>query len=326
MEQHFKLQKKAYYKSIKQMLFRGGIFCLFFIVLMFGIFYFTNTEFKNPLGWGILIVLIPPIAMVALQIFQGWRQAKINHKSYKISFDENSILLEQVVFWNHSFFSSPSISHRRLLYREITEIRKSDTGYYTIKGQADSYPNTLLISPNIENAKTFEETLSEIKPIKLHHEVNDLKEYPIKKISIFSSESLLFNPKYLSGLFGVYLVALLFSYFWFDPINWTLAGFLSLVYYLWMFFIFYIVVENNNIVFPIIMDKTALIIERIKGKPVAIPFKEITSVTKNSFQFIIVGKKISTTLPNQILIPINIVGLKSLEQKLNNICPIKYTD
>jgi len=60
------------------------------------------------------------------------------------------------------------------------------------------------------------------------------------------------------------------------------------------------------------------------GSPVAISFNEITTVTKHEFQTVIEGKKISTSFPNNVIIPNALNDFKSLEQQLNTISPIIY--
>jgi len=325
MNQQFKLKKETYYKELKQKFTFGSLFFLFFTSVMLGGFYFTGVDFQKLFTFEFAVFFIPFLGVtILMNAFKAWRQAKINYKSYKVIFEDDSLLLEQAVGqWDYTFISSHSISQRRLFYKEIIEIRKSKAGYYTIKCAENSYPNTLTISANLENIKAFEATLSEIKPIRFHLDATNVKEYLVDGAKVENQNKILYN-KSLKILFGSYLVLLILSYFWFTPINWPLTIFLSIVYFLIILLTLPPLIKRNHHVFQIVVDDTAIIVERIKGSPVALPFNEITAVTKQDFQTTIEGKKISTSHPNRIVIPNALHDFKSLEQKLNAIHPIVY--
>ncbi len=323
MKQQFKLKKAGYYKAVIRHFTFLSIFLLFFAAIMYGVFYFTGTEFKKSFTLTNAIAFLPFWGIFLFQFLEGWYKAKVTNKRYKISFCYDYILIEQVAFWDQPFFSGPNISQRRLYYKEITEIRKSNTGYYTLKGLEDSNPNTLIISADIENINGLEETLAEIKPIKLHSEVTNLEEFPVTEdVAQNNHWHQIFSLKNIGMILGCYAIFLLISYFWFNPINWPLTLFLSIIYFSFMLLLIPVFIKRYNQVFPIILDNTAVIVERAKGNPVAMPFNEITAIRKKNFQFFITGKKISTSFPNYISFPTFVKDSNTLEQKLNTIQPI----
>lgn len=235
MKQQFKLKKDGYYKAIKQSIFIWVLILFFIITQMWGIFYFTGSLPLDPSkSYFLFIPSLTLLFTVFTGIYKTWYREYIQHKYYRIVFDTDSIFFEQIGIWEETaffFWSSYNISKRRIPYKEITDIKKNKTGYYTIKGDVNSSPNTIIIPAQIENMEAFEVALSEIQPIINDDATKDVAAYKFGKVALKKQMRQFFNSKTVSIILGAYFMVLLFSYFWFHPINWSLTLFLSVLYF-----------------------------------------------------------------------------------------------
>ncbi len=320
MKQQFKLKKEGYYKAIKQRLLTNFLATFLSIFMVLGMFYFLDFDFQKNFTWASSWYLLPGICVyILLQLCSGLRRIKVNYQSYEVIFEEEAILLKQLGHYEPLFFFIPSfgIDKRRIPYKEITAIRKSKTEYYTIKGEENSYPNTLLISAQIEDNDALEEILCEIKPIIPHEEVPDIKEYLVSEIAIKNQWKQFFNFKTISIILGSYLLALGIAYFWFASINSNLILFLSMATFIFFYGLIYFFLKKNNPKSPVIIDKTAIIIEQESGHSRAILLKEITAIKKNSSNLLVYGKAINFAHNTFMIIPKTLQNFENLEQKLN---------
>lgn len=325
MKQIFKLRKDEYYKT-RQQLFSTFIgFIVFFIVIMWGVFYFTNTKIPTHPHWYNSYLIFLFIFPIFLQFWGQVNRAKISNKRYQVTFDNHAITLTQLGIWNEFivrlilFKPRYTNSIRRIPYKEITAIEKSRNGSFVIKGQQNSYPNTLIISPHIEQAKNLEITLSEIKTISKYPTPSDTsKEFKNLDKTSFS----LIQNSY--PILSMYLVGLFLSYFWIDPINWPLTIFISIVFLSASIALVWKFRKLKSDIYSLTVDTTRIIVEHRDGTLKVIPFNQITSTRKRSNNLLIVTNSVNSSFANFTVIPNTLDNFAHLEERLNTIHPIAY--
>ena len=323
MNQKFTLKKDGYYKARKQTLYFFLGFVSYIITVMWGTLYFTGTEIPKPSHWLHFYFIFLFIFTFSPQFLREISRAKTANKSYKVFFDEHAIKLEQLGSWddfmNLILFFRPkyTINHQRLLYKEIISIEKSNNGSFIIKGQQNSYPNTFILSPHIENAKELEITLSEIKRI---------NQYPNGKATIFkNTPQKFFTAKNSFLFFGIYLIILLFACFWFYPINWPLTAFLSIAFCLPIFAMTWRLKKVGPFISDLCIDDTRIMVRFRGGIISAFPFNQLNSIRKNwNNHLVLLTNHVNSPTPNIVILPNSLENFENLEQKLNAIVPITY--
>jgi len=298
MKQEFKLKKEEYYKVRNRIFFSFLALLISFTGVMWGIFYFTNTEIPKPSNWFSIYLIFLFIFPLFLQFLSGILKAKTENKGYKVTFDEKAIKLEQMGSWNDLinqllFFKTKYLINQRCIrYKEIVAIQKSKNGSYLIKGKQNAYPNTLIISPHIENVEALEIRLTEIKPISKYPTSSEFNhEFKTKKTP--SQE--FFDRRTIYPSVGIYLLILFISYFWFNPINWPLTMFLSLVAFLAIFLMFWRFRKMGHSIYSVTLDDTRIIVENRNGSFRVAPFNQLTSIKKKFNNLVILTNQVNNS-------------------------------
>ncbi len=124
MKQEFTLKKDEYYKTRKRIVYTILGFSAYFIVLMWGIFYFTGTKIPMPSRWIDVYFLFLFVLMTLFPFLDELSKARAAYKTYRIIFDNHAIKLKKLGTWNSLpqklfFFKPRYIIDKRQIFRKF---------------------------------------------------------------------------------------------------------------------------------------------------------------------------------------------------------------